>query len=372
MTFPQESADARANEGHGAKSAAVRERAVLALLTERSIANAARKSGVNEKTLRRWLSDDETFKAEYAAARQATFEAGMSRVQALVARAVDTLDELLDDKKASRCPSWRRKNGCRARSSSARRRDHHAKARGDRVPSAAASANELSKINIRVVAWSQFVRGNRKYQRRAMIEDKNGEPGDIDDDSFGEQLDDLVGVSEIDRQEAVAGYAPIQEELFVLVKYWMTQVMDDDFLGFCFQQTCSWRTRQSLLGNHRINRISAKIGEDEVKRAIDEAYKEYGEQQHNSEAWRIFLHGTDDERRQFREDCDAADAAIAREHRDQFYADVLKFLAGEPHDIGPGTVGMCWAEDAKRLVRENPALATPENKDVLLKEIGYL
>ena len=33
------------------------------------------------------------------AARQATFEAGMNRVQALVTRAVDTLDDLLDAKK---------------------------------------------------------------------------------------------------------------------------------------------------------------------------------------------------------------------------------------------------------------------------------
>jgi len=99
MNGPQDSADARTGEGHGAKSSAVRERAVLALLTERSISNAARKSGVNEKTLRRWLSDDDPFKAAYAKARQAAFEAGMSRIQALVERAVDTLDDLLDAKK---------------------------------------------------------------------------------------------------------------------------------------------------------------------------------------------------------------------------------------------------------------------------------
>jgi hypothetical protein len=99
MNSPQKSADGRRNEGHGAKTGAVRERAILALLSETTISKAATKSGVNEKTLRRWLSEDAPFKAEYSNARRVTFEAGMSRVQALVVRAVDTLDELLGAKK---------------------------------------------------------------------------------------------------------------------------------------------------------------------------------------------------------------------------------------------------------------------------------
>ena len=54
---------------------------------------------MNERTLRRWLAEDEAFQAEYAAARQATFQAGIHRAQALTARAMDTLEELLGDKK---------------------------------------------------------------------------------------------------------------------------------------------------------------------------------------------------------------------------------------------------------------------------------
>ncbi len=96
---PQKSADDRDLGGHGAKSGAVRERAILALLSERTIGQAAAKAEVNERTLRRWLSDDDAFKAEYAAARQATFQAGIGRVQALTARAVDTLEDLLDAEK---------------------------------------------------------------------------------------------------------------------------------------------------------------------------------------------------------------------------------------------------------------------------------
>ena len=80
---PQKPAAARSKRGHGAKSEATRERAVLALLSEKSVTAAAKKVKVDERTLRRWLSEDEAFQVDYAAARQAAFEAGMSRVQAL-------------------------------------------------------------------------------------------------------------------------------------------------------------------------------------------------------------------------------------------------------------------------------------------------
>ena len=82
--------------GHGAKSQAVRDRAVLALLSEKSIPKAAAKCKIGERTLHRWLTSDAAFQAEYSAARQAAFEAGMSRVQALTGKAVEVLDELLD------------------------------------------------------------------------------------------------------------------------------------------------------------------------------------------------------------------------------------------------------------------------------------
>ena len=93
---PQKPADTRSKRGHGAKSEATRECAVLALLSEKTVADAAKKAKVDEKTLRRWLSEDEAFRAEYAAARQVVFQSGLHRVQALTAKAVDTLEDLLD------------------------------------------------------------------------------------------------------------------------------------------------------------------------------------------------------------------------------------------------------------------------------------
>lgn len=94
---PQKRARAKATltKGHGAKPAVVRERAILALLSEPTIGAAARRSGVNECTLRRWLTDDEAFQAEYEAARTAMYDAGMSRIQALTADAVATLAALM-------------------------------------------------------------------------------------------------------------------------------------------------------------------------------------------------------------------------------------------------------------------------------------
>ena len=101
---PRRSEDARSSGKAGAKSDAVRERAILALLSEKTLGAAAARCGVNEKTLRRWLKNDEVFKADCAEARQATFEAGMGRIQVLTARAVDTFEDLLD---ATEYPSVR-------------------------------------------------------------------------------------------------------------------------------------------------------------------------------------------------------------------------------------------------------------------------
>lgn len=98
---PQTPADglSPAPKGHGAKSAAVRQRAIVALLSEPSLGLAAKRCGVGERTLRRWMANDEAFQAELANARRATFEAGLVRVQALAELAVQTLEELLGAKK---------------------------------------------------------------------------------------------------------------------------------------------------------------------------------------------------------------------------------------------------------------------------------
>ena len=76
----------------------MREQAILVLLSERTIERAAERANVGVRTLRRWLTEDPEFQADYAAARKAAFEASMSRMQALTSRAVNTLEDLLEAK----------------------------------------------------------------------------------------------------------------------------------------------------------------------------------------------------------------------------------------------------------------------------------
>ncbi len=190
------------------------------------------------------------------------------------------------------------------------------------------------------------------------------------DNSWLEPIGCVGHVSEVNGENAreVPGFVPTRQELSVLVKYWTIKIIDYDFFVFCYEQTSSSDSRRKAFASRRIARIEAFIGADAVERAVNDAYEEYG-QTTNSEAWRIFLHGTDEEFRAFRAESIAMQDAMAREHEDRFYANILKFLAGEPHDLREGTVGMAWADIAKILVNENPTLAAPENKERLLKAI---
>ena len=83
--------------GHGAKSAAVRERAIVALLSENTIGAAADRCGLDEKTLRRWMANDDAFRQDLATARRAMFETAMNRLQPPAAQAVDTLAALMGE-----------------------------------------------------------------------------------------------------------------------------------------------------------------------------------------------------------------------------------------------------------------------------------
>ncbi len=72
-----------------------REKALNALLESVSITEAAKRCGLNEKTLRRYLDDDE-FQKEFRSARRIVFEQNIIRLQSLHAGAVDTLERNLN------------------------------------------------------------------------------------------------------------------------------------------------------------------------------------------------------------------------------------------------------------------------------------
>jgi hypothetical protein len=71
------------------------EKALNALLESASVSDAAKKCGLNQKTLHRYLEDAE-FQKEFRAARRIVFEQNIIRLQSLHAGAVDTLERNLN------------------------------------------------------------------------------------------------------------------------------------------------------------------------------------------------------------------------------------------------------------------------------------
>ena len=63
------------------------------------------------------------------------------------------------------------------------------------------------------------------------------------------------------------------------------------------------------------------------------------------------------------EEWDSSELAIAKEQKEKFYREILKYLQGELNDITPGTIGMIKAEIAKKLVDGDPMLLLAANKD---------
>jgi transposase-like protein len=67
---------------------------IAALLTEPTYAQAARKAGVGERTLYRWLAQP-GFQTTYRRARQQLVAAAVARVQSMAAEAVETLASII-------------------------------------------------------------------------------------------------------------------------------------------------------------------------------------------------------------------------------------------------------------------------------------
>jgi transposase-like protein len=82
--------------GHGAKFGRKKEEAIVALLTHRTIEEAARSIGVDPKTLLRWMKEPEFDKA-YRAAKRAAFGQSIARLHHLSSAAVSTLGKIMLD-----------------------------------------------------------------------------------------------------------------------------------------------------------------------------------------------------------------------------------------------------------------------------------
>jgi hypothetical protein len=82
--------------GHGAKFGRKKEDAIVALLTHRTIEEAARAVNVATKTLLRWQKEPE-FDVAYRAAKRAAFAQSIARLHHLSSAAVSTLGKVMLD-----------------------------------------------------------------------------------------------------------------------------------------------------------------------------------------------------------------------------------------------------------------------------------
>jgi hypothetical protein len=79
----------------GAKLSHHQERAISALLSTRTIPEAASAAGVSARTLERWLAESDGFSAAYRAARRQVVEVAIGRLQDATGDAVATLSRNL-------------------------------------------------------------------------------------------------------------------------------------------------------------------------------------------------------------------------------------------------------------------------------------
>lgn len=76
------------------------EKAILALMTARTIEGAAKRAGVYTRTIFRWFKS-EAFLSEYRDARREVITKAISKAQSSMSKAVDALVEVLEDRN---CP----------------------------------------------------------------------------------------------------------------------------------------------------------------------------------------------------------------------------------------------------------------------------
>jgi hypothetical protein len=110
-------------------------------------------------------------------------------------------------------------------------------------------------------------------------------------------------VSEVNGPDSgeVPDFIPTRHELIQLVEYWATIDLDDLFHFFLLGQTGSAERRRVEFARHRICRIAAILGEEEVRKAIEEAEQKYSKTI-DPRAWSIFKDGTPEEQDAFQEE----------------------------------------------------------------------
>jgi hypothetical protein len=63
---------------------------------------------------------------------------------------------------------------------------------------------------------------------------------------------------------------------------------------------------------------------------------------------------------------------LSKKHEDEFYNDLLHYVRGEPNSLTAGSIGMTQAEIAKTLVKNDPSLMAPEQRNALLEAVSAI
>jgi hypothetical protein len=92
----------------------------------------------------------------------------------------------------------------------------------------------------------------------------------------------------------VPDFNPTRPELIQLVKYWKKSALDSEYSVFLTGQIGSTDMRMQPFAYRRIARIADLIGEDEIRKVVQEAENEFGRSA-DPKAWDIFLHGTSEQ-----------------------------------------------------------------------------
>ncbi len=100
--------------------------------------------------------------------------------------------------------------------------------------------------------------------------------------------------------EEIRDFIPTRHELIQLVKYWAEVEIDLSYFMFVYNQTGSDWLRKTSFAGRRIGRIARLMGDDEVKKAIDELKAKLCKE---SKGMDIYLNGSEVERAALREEC---------------------------------------------------------------------
>ena len=91
--------------------------------------------------------------------------------------------------------------------------------------------------------------------------------------------------------EEIPAFVPTRHELLALAKYWIQELLAQEFWCFCTQSSGSTEWRLLKYARLRIERIADLIAEEEVDCAINDAIAEMGGKYGDSIFWSTFLDG---------------------------------------------------------------------------------